>query len=85
MSSAIDFSSLRPPSISTISESTQNTSNSPQIVDDSSSLVNGRLLRDFNEINIGTTENQVNIAGNQNVQVGDSYYYNFYGSSTGES
>ena len=85
MSSAIDFSSLRPPSISTISESTQNTSDNPQIVDDSSSLVNGRLLRDFNEINIGTTENQVNIAGNQNVQVGDSYYYNFYGSSMGES
>lgn len=85
MSSSIDFSHLRPPSISTISELTQSTSNIPQNIDDSSSLVDGRRLSDFNEINVGTTETQVNVAGCQNVQVGDSYYYNFYGPSTGES
>lgn len=86
MSSPFNFSNERPPSISTISDSTHSVSIVPQnFEDNSSSFVDGRHLEHFNEINVGTSETHVRLEGCQNVQVGDSYYYNFYASSTGES
>lgn len=85
MSFIQNISRVHPPSISTVSDSTINTSVAARHnYEDSSLFGDGSILDQVSDYVFGP-ENQVKIESGQNIQVGDTYHYNFYTPPTNES
>lgn len=86
MSIIQNISRVHPPSISTISEATINSNAiARQANEDSSSILDGSNLGNISDIVFGPSENQVKIESGKNIQVGDTYHYNFYTPPPNES
>ena len=86
MSIIQNISKVHPPSVSTISDATIHSSAVVrQANDDSSSILDGSNLGNISDIVFGASENQVKIESGKNIQVGDTYHYNFYTPPTNES
>lgn len=84
MSFIQNISRVHPPSISTVSDLTINTSFAArQNHEDLSSLVDDSILENVSDYVFGP-ENQVKIESGKNIQVGDTYHYNFYSPPSNE-